>query len=435
MRSIKKYILLTVLLIFLMLFISCTDNEVDENKDIKEEVVISEEVDDSIYHIYIDADWDTEVGSSESIEMGINTALLESNYQLDGKKVKIIRVNHKANPNIHLHNLKNTIMKDDKTLVVYSGLHSPPLFKNLNFINENNILTLDAWAAGGGITRSGPPNWIFRLSVDDKYAGRIMFDYGIEKKEIEKFAICAVDDEWGRWNVENIINRSKELKLETPKIYWLPLNMSLLDAKVILRDIGNEDIDGIIMIAHPSEAISVVRAMVEIEDEYKLPIISHWSVTGSNFTSCITVSKDNEKYFDIAKVDLSFIQPAFIFNKNNSIVNQEIINNVKKLYPEINEYDDIQPPAGFVNAYDLTLILIEASKQAKLTGNVEIDKIRIHEALENLKNPVTGLIKTYDIPFSKYSKDNYDAHEALNVNDFMMAKFNEYGKVVEIEGN
>ena len=418
-----------------MVSVSCADSEVkvDENKDIKEEVIIKEEVNESIYHIYIDADWDTEIESSRSIEMGINTALLKSNYELDGKKVKIIRINHKANPNVHLYNLKNTILKDDKALVVYSGLHSPPLFKNLDFINENNILTLDAWAAGGGITRSGLPNWIFRLSVDDKYAGRVMIDYGVEKKKIEKFAICAVDDEWGHWNIENIINRSKELGLEMPKVYLAPLNVSLLDAKVILRDIGNEDIDGIIMIVHPSEAISVVRAMAEIEDNYKLPIVSHWSVTGSNFISCITTSKNDEKYFDISKVDLSFIQPSFIFNKNDSIINRKLIDDVKLLYPEINEFDDIQPPAGFVNAYDLTLILIEASKQAKLTGDIERDKIKLHEALENLQNPVKGLIKTYDMPFSQYSKDNDDAHEALNETDFMMAKFDKYGKVVDIE--
>jgi branched-chain amino acid transport system substrate-binding protein len=175
--------------------------------------------------------------------------------------------------------------------------------------------------------------------------------------------------------------------------------------------------------------------MAEIEDNYKLPIVSHWSVTGSNFISCITTSKDDEKYFDISKVDLSFIQPSFIFNKNDSIIDQKLINDVKKIYPKINAYDDIQPPAGFVNAYDLTLILLEASKQAKLTGNVKTDKIKLHEALENLKNPVNGLIKTYDMPFSQYSKKNDDAHEALNENDFMMAKFNEYGKVVEIEEN
>jgi branched-chain amino acid transport system substrate-binding protein len=59
----------------------------------------------------------------------------------------------------------------------------------------------------------------------------------------------------------------------------------------------------------------------------------------------------------------------------------------------------------------------------------------LHYVLENFENPVKGLIKTYKFPFSKYSKENEDAHEALNENYFMMAKFDENGKIIQINKN
>jgi len=67
----------------------------------------------------------------------------------------------------------------------------------------------------------------------------------------------------------------------------------------------------------------------------------------------------------------------------------------------------------------------------KLSGNAKKDKIKIHYALENLEHPVSGIIKTYNKPFSKYSTDNDDAHEALDISDYIILKFDENGKVIE----
>jgi len=43
--------------------------------------------------------------------------------------------------------------------------------------------------------------------------------------------------------------------------------------------------------------------------------------------------------------------------------------------------------------------------------------------MENVSTPVKGLIKTYRKPFSVWSDDNPDAHEALDENDLSLAKF------------
>ncbi len=100
---------------------------------------------------------------------------------------------------------------------------------------------------------------------------------------------------------------------------------------------------------------------------------------------------------------------------------------------DIKSKHDIKAQTGFVHAYDLTKIMISAIKQIKLTGDKSKDKILIHQALENLIQPVQGLLKTYKKPFSSYSKPQPNAHEALTIADYSMGKFNNDNDVILLD--
>ena len=118
---------------------------------------------EKIYNIYLDADFTGTKASSLSIEQGIETALSEINHQIFDYQIKVIKKNHRGNSLRSKRNLEN-YLKDPSALLVFSGLHSPPLLANKDFINQNRILLLDPWAAAGPITRSNTEeNWIFRL--------------------------------------------------------------------------------------------------------------------------------------------------------------------------------------------------------------------------------------------------------------------------------
>jgi len=70
----------------------------------------------------------------------------------------------------------NRYLEDPKALLIFSGLHSPPLLANRELINQQGILILDPCTAAGSITRyAAEKNWIFRLSIDDSKAGYVIF--------------------------------------------------------------------------------------------------------------------------------------------------------------------------------------------------------------------------------------------------------------------
>jgi len=81
------------------------------------------------YSIYIDADFSGATASSLAIEQGITTALAEVGNQIQGFEFEIALKDHRANSLRSRRNLE-TFLADDQALLVYSGLHSPPLLAN-----------------------------------------------------------------------------------------------------------------------------------------------------------------------------------------------------------------------------------------------------------------------------------------------------------------
>jgi branched-chain amino acid transport system substrate-binding protein len=89
----------------------------------------------------------------------------------------------------------------------------------------------------------------------------------------------------------------------------------------------------------------------------------------------------------------------------------------------------VKAPAGFIHAYDLGRLAISALQQIELTGNIKQDRFLFKQALESLQHPIQGLIKEYDKPFSKWSEQQQDAHEALRLENFCLATFGESNQI------
>lgn len=101
--------------------------------------------------LYIDADFTNAQSSSISIEQGIKTALSEENNMLGVYPGQVVRKDHRGNTRRSRNNLVD-YSNDDRALVVFCGLHSPPVLANLEYINTMGVLLLDPWAAAGPIT-------------------------------------------------------------------------------------------------------------------------------------------------------------------------------------------------------------------------------------------------------------------------------------------
>jgi len=368
--------------------------------------------------IYVDAD---RTGSRESgiaIEQGIRTALSEVGNQVLDRPIELIIKDHRgSSPRSERH--IRQFLADPDAIAVFAGLHSPPLLAQRDQINEQKALVMVPWAAAGPITRGkSEENWIFRLSVDDTKAGSVIARAAVQNEGYKRPYLLLEDTGWGKSNQRNMTSALVAMGTEPLGVEWFNWSLSENTARILLRKIKQAGADVIFLVANSPEGKSIARAMASLPKEERLPIRSHWGITGGDFAQEISVETRS-------RLDLKFIQTRYSFiNDADDAYGQKVLQTASQVFPgRIRSGKDIDAPTGFIHSYDLTRILLQAIRQAGLSGDIKVDRNAVRRALENLQQPVRGLIKTYQQPFAVYTPDQPDAHEALSSEDYVMGHF------------
>jgi len=309
-------------------------------------------------------------------------------------------------------------LDDKKAIAIFSGLHSPPLLANRDFINKNQVLVLDPWAAAGPITRyPDPENWIFRLSIDDSKAGEVITSYAVDHKKAKHPCLILENTGWGDSNKKTILKALKKRGLKPSLIQRFGWGLKSGEAGSIIENCLASEADSVFLVANVTEGFYITKAISQINKNDRLPIYSHWGITGGKFQELMPLS-------ELKKIDLFFLQTKFSFSqKSLSAMQKSILVNLKKNYTEYENPEDIKSSAGLIHAYDLTLALIEALKHIPATNSIHTIRRSTRNNLEDLKNPIQGLIKEYRNPFRPFRPDDTDAHEALNISDYVMGFF------------
>ncbi|MEM8499748.1 MAG: ABC transporter substrate-binding protein [Pseudomonadota bacterium] len=377
--------------------------------------------------LYHDADWSNHIESAESIWRGVQTALSEIDHTVQGYRLELVQKNHSGNVRRSFANYQD-FLEDESALLVFSGIHSPPLIKNRNFINESQALTLVPWAAGGPITRSETgENWIFRLSVDDTKAGEVLINHAINVVECKAPHLLLEDTPWGDSNLVNMKRALEKTAVAAAGVTRFNWHLKGHTARSKLVNIAHTGADCVVMVSNAIEGAELVNAMLDLEPAQVMPIVSHWGITAGNFHELVDAEQR-------AKLDLTYIQTCFSFI--GGVLNdkaESVYRTAKSLYPDqIQTARDIRSPVGFIHAYDLTQVLIAALSQITLSDDMVANRKKLHTALEDMQRPVQGLVKNYVKPFEKYTPERPDAHEALDIADHCMAFYGQNDEVVVI---
>lgn len=380
-------------------------------------------------YIYQDADLSNHIESSEAIQKGIEVAFAEVNNQIAGYQVKFNYLDHRGNVVRSKANYQKFI-NDPQALAIFSGIHSPPLISNRAYINQQKALTLVPWAAGGPITRyPSKENWIFRLSIDDTQAGEVIIDYAIKNKACKNPHLLLEETPWGNSNLASMSVALKNYAITKPHVTRFSWNLPQpAAAKILQKIIDNKD-DCVVLVSNAVEGKVIAQAMLDIPIQQRIPIISHWGITGGDFHKVIDAEKRKQ-------LDLHFIQSCFAFtNQQQSPLALQVFKQLKAhTKNQISKPEDLKSAVGFIHAYDLTKVLIQAIKQAGLSGNIFEDRNNVRIALENLHTPVKGLVKNYHKPFTIFDQaNNPNAHEALGKENYCMGKYGELDQIILIE--
>ncbi|MCK6262962.1 ABC transporter substrate-binding protein [Vibrio sp. ZSDE26] len=374
-----------------------------------------------IVKVYFDSDRTGHIESAKSIEQGVKVAFSEVDNQLNGIPVEFVTLDHRGNALRSKKNMEK-FLQDENALVYVAGLHSPPLIKFREFINESHLLTLVPWAAGSPITRypSTENNYVFRLSVDDSKVGGKLVNHALDNG-CQQPQLMLENTAWGQSNYKAMQSALPATLSNKVQVTWFDWGITDVDARNKIREAIDSNADCLLMVSNAREGRLLTQAVGDLE--VKMPIYSHWGITGGSFA--------NELPFEVReKADLQFIQSCFNFySGENSEFQMGVFKNAQEQFPADFSDTNIAAPAGFIHGYDLAQVFIEAVSTVTLTNDMKVNRKNIKESLESFDAPVQGLIKQYKRPFSPYSESTPDAHEALTIDDLCMAMYDKNNAV------
>ncbi|NYZ15600.1 ABC transporter substrate-binding protein [Azospirillum sp. RWY-5-1] len=350
--------------------------------------------------------------SAEAIERGIRTAMDEIDRAggvLGGRRFELILKEHRSIAARGIRNIKEFAAITD-LVAVFGGRFSPVVIEELPTLRETKTLFLAPWSSADAIIDNGmEPNYAFRLSLRDSLAMPFMLRH-VDRRGIAKVGLLLTNTAWGRSNLaaaeRYFADGSTPRPVATAWYNWR--DRSLIDKYETLHRAGAE---AIVLVANDDEAAILVREVAALPKERRLPIISHWGVTGGDFVGQAGTA--------LEEVDFTVIQTTSPFRVDQKKL-ATVLDTAGRLFG-IARPEDINSPVGFMHAYDLTHILARAIDLAGTT-----DRAAVRDALERVTG-YDGLVRFFERPFTP------DRHEALGPDDLLMARYDRKGVLVPVE--
>jgi branched-chain amino acid transport system substrate-binding protein len=347
--------------------------------------------------------------SAQAVELGMRAALAEINAAggvLHGRPLQIAIKDHRSIPARGIRNIEEFAALPD-LVAVFGGRFSPVVIEELPTLRATHTLFMAPWSSADAIVDNEMhPNYVFRLSLRDSLAMPRLLQ-AAQRRGLKRIGLLLTNTSWGRSNAEAATRAADNMPamqiVGTSWYNWR--DTSLVDKYRHLRAAGAQ---AIILVANDDEAAILVREVAALPQEQRLPLLSHWGVTGGDFAAQAGPA--------LQKVDLSVIQTFSFFRADPARV-RRFLDSAAKV-SQVRRIEDIKSPVGAAHAYDLTHLLALAIDRA---GSA--DRKAVRDALEHL-GTYRGLVKTYAPPFTPAR------HEALGPEQLLLARYRFDGVLV-----
>jgi branched-chain amino acid transport system substrate-binding protein len=346
--------------------------------------------------------------SGEAITRGISLAIDEINAKgglLGGRMLELVQRDDESSPPKGLIAARE--LSSDNVVAIFGGLDSPVSLAMIPVLNKEKRIYMGVWAAATNITRNGAdPNFAFRVSAVDALVDIKLLKFAHQKFGSKKAGLMLLNNPWGQSNEKGLVAASKD----DPSIAiagiekYEPADVDMVAQLERLKGAGA---DSIILVANAQPGAQVMKSRERMG--WSVPVASHWGISGGRFPELAGPTAG----------EADFVQTYSFFGKQGP-VGQRVLAALEKKYPAIKGPQDIFSPVGTANAYDAMHLLALGIAQA---GSTDGDAIR--SALEDLKSPYEGLIKTYTKPFTASN------HDGLGPDDYIMVHY-EGDKVVPV---
>jgi branched-chain amino acid transport system substrate-binding protein len=364
--------------------------------------------------VFVGLDADMSLGSAQSgeaIRRGMEIAIDEINTAggVIGRPLRIEVRDHRGNPSRGADNMAEFATMENLVAVV-GGLHTPVALHELKAVHTHRIIYLSPWAAGTSVVENGfSPNFVFRISVRDEFAGGFLVEKAL-KRGYSKIALVLENTGWGRSNERAMKSALEAKRLSPASVVWFHWGEG--NADKVLNEVERSGAEVVLLVANAPEGLVIVRSMAALAADRRMPILSHWGITGGSF---FKEARDAIPFIDLSFLQtFSFLAPPFQDRADR------VVRAYLDRYPATGDKGGIFSPVGTAHAYDLIHVLARAIESAGT-----INQTAVRDALERLDR-YEGLVRNYEPPFDE------KRHDALDTTDFRMARFDDNGVIVPL---
>ena len=349
--------------------------------------------------------------SAQAIELGVRIAVEQINAEggvLGGRPIEVVTRDHRSIPARGIRNLDEFESMTD-LVAVFGGRFSPVVIEQLPSLKQAQIPFLAVWSAADVIIDNGSnPNYAFRLSLRDSLAMPFMLETAYQRGH-ERVGLLLTNTAWGRSNLaaaDQYAATHKQPRVVATGWYnWQETTLVAHYDKLLAAGA-----QAVVLVANDDEAAVLVREIAALPAARRLPVLSHWGVTGGRFFQ--------QAGSALQAVDFSVIQ-TFSFHTARKPALHRFMAGAQKL--GVTTIDAIESPVGVAHAYDMMHILAKAVGLAGTTRRAAVrdalEKVKLHD----------GLVKRYAPPFTP------QRHEALGTTELLMARYRADGVIVPAE--
>lgn len=339
--------------------------------------------------------------SGQAAVLGMEAAIADINASggLLGKKLELVTRDDTSAPPKSIQNMSELI-DNEKVAAVFGPTNSGNAMAWKHIANQKKVPVIGNVSSGTDITKPmspGADNFMFRVSMVDREQVAALMAY--VKKNAEKSKVVGLMAEttgYGQGGLKDMedIAKLQDIKIATTEKF----GVGDTDMTSQLSKMKSAGVDTVVVWAQGTPIAQLVRSMEKIN--YFPLVLSSWAA-------------DNITFYDAAGKTLAE-KPIFMRTVSETKTPAQ-----QKLFDRVGS--KLKAPGSFsfaLHGYDSVLLYAAAVRQAN-----SFDGNAVRLALEDLKTPVQGVLKTYDKPFSKTK------HEALTAEDLVWIRWKD-GKLL-----
>jgi len=339
--------------------------------------------------------------SGQAAVLGMEAAIADVNAAggVLGRKLTLITRDDVSQPPKSIQNMSD-LVDNEKVIAVFGPTNSGNAMAWKHIANQKKVPVLGNVGSGTDITKPmspGADNYMFRVSMVDRQQVAALMAYVKKNAATSKVVgLMAETTGYGQGGLKDMEEIAALQGIKPAAVERFGVGDTDMTSQ--LSKMKSANVDTVVVWAQGTPIAQLIRSMEKIN--YFPLTLTSWAA-------------DNITFYDAAGKTLAE-KPIFMRTVSETKTPAQ-----QKLFDRIGT--KLKAPGSFsfaLHGYDSILILTQAIKQANST-----DGAAVRAALEDLKTPVPGLLKTYDQPFSKTN------HEALTAKDLVWIRWKD-GKLL-----